>query len=249
MLGHGFYGVVKLGVSKFGNHQKFAIKCLLKEKVKKDIQALSRELTILKTTDHPNIIKIYEVFEDDKFIHIVMECCGGGELYDRLAKKGRFSERESANLMFKMFYAINHLHSCNVAHRDLKPENCLFESNREDAEVKLVDFGLASRFLGPSLKTMVGTPSYVAPEVLGGKYGPECDVWSLGVILYTMLAGYQPFRGDNKKEIFKKVMKANFSLKEPEFDNISKEAKDLLRRLLTVDTKKRITASEAMKHP
>eukprot|EP00358_Blepharisma_japonicum_P000029 CAMPEP_0202954002 /NCGR_PEP_ID=MMETSP1395-20130829/49732_1 /ASSEMBLY_ACC=CAM_ASM_000871 /TAXON_ID=5961 /ORGANISM="Blepharisma japonicum, Strain Stock R1072" /LENGTH=329 /DNA_ID=CAMNT_0049669003 /DNA_START=201 /DNA_END=1187 /DNA_ORIENTATION=- len=148
-----------------------------------------------------------------------------------------------------MFYGINHLHASNIAHRDLKPENCLFDSNKEDAELKLVDFGLASRFRGNDMKTMVGTALYVAPEVLGGKYGPECDVWSLGVILYTMFAGYQPFRGESNKEIFKSIRKANISLKEPEFERASKEFKDFIKRVLCPDPNKRLTAIEALRHP
>ena len=150
---------------------------MLKDRVKEDLQNLQRELTILKRVDHPNIIKLYEVFEDEKYIHIVMEYCSGGELYDRIEKKKKFSEKEAAFLMYKLFHAINHLHTLNISHRDLKPENCLFDTKKENAEVKLVDFGLASKFnkdLGMS--TVVGTPYYVAPEILSGHYGPECDI-------------------------------------------------------------------------
>ncbi|OMJ91143.1 hypothetical protein SteCoe_6407 [Stentor coeruleus] len=246
-LGSGHFGIVKLGVSKLGNKQKVAIKSVLKERVKEELQNLQRELTILKTVDHPNIIKLYEVFEDDKYIHIVMECCSGGELYDRLEKKGKYSEKEAAFLMYKLFYSINHLHVSNIAHRDLKPENCLFDTKRDDAEVKLVDFGLASKFTkDKGMSTVVGTPYYVAPEIINGNYGPECDIWSLGVILHTLLVGYPPFRGENKAEIFKKVLKAKYSLKEKEFETVSKEAKELIKKLLNPDSKKRITAAEAM---
>lgn len=179
-----------------------------------------------------------------------MEMCSGGELYDRIEKKGKFSEKESAFLMYKLFHAINHLHISNIAHRDLKPENCLFDTKRDDAEVKLVDFGLASKFTKEKgMSTVVGTPYYVAPEIINGHYGPECDIWSLGVILHTMLVGYPPFRGENKAEIFKKVLKAKYSLKEKEFETVSKEAKDFIKKLLNPDAKKRITAAEAMDDP
>ena len=249
-LGSGNFGIVKLGISKLGNKQKVAIKSVLLERVKSDLQNLQRELTILKSVDHPNIIKLYEVFQDEKYIHIVMEFCSGGELFDRLEKKGRYSEKEAANLMYKLFHAINHMHTSNISHRDLKPENCLFDTKRDDAEIKLVDFGLASRFnkdLGMS--TLVGTPYYVAPEIINGNYGPECDIWSLGVILYTLLVGYPPFRGENRAEIFKKVRKAKYSLTEKEFKTVSKEAKDLIKKLLNPDVKKRITAGQAMEEP
>lgn len=249
-LGTGQFGIVKLGISKLGNQQKVAIKSVIKERVKEELKNLQRELTILKSVDHPNIIKLFEVYEDDKHLHIVMEYCQGGELFNRLEKKGRFSEKESALLMRRMFHAINHLHILNIAHRDLKPENCLFDSNREDAEIKLVDFGLASRFnKEKGMSSVVGTPYYVAPEIINGNYGPECDLWSLGVILHTMLVGYPPFRGDNRNDIFKKVLKGKYSLKEKEFENISVEGKELIRKLLLRDTKKRITALQAMEDP
>ena len=176
-LGSGHFGVVKLGISKLGNQQKVAIKSVLKDRIKQELQNLQRELTILKTVDHPNIIKLYEVFEDEKYIHIVMEYCSGGELYDRIEKKKKYSEKEAAVLMHKLFHAINHLHTLNISHRDLKPENCLFDTRREDSEVKLVDFGLAARFSNEiGMSTVVGTPYYVAPEILSGNYGPECDI-------------------------------------------------------------------------
>ena len=190
------------------------------------------------------------MFQDEKYIHIVMEFCSGGELFDRLEKKGRYSEKEAATLMYKLFHAINHMHGSNISHRDLKPENCLFDTKREDAEIKLVDFGLASRFNnGAGMSTLVGTPYYIAPEIINGNYGPECDNWSLGVILYTLLVGYPPFRGENRAEIFKKVRKAKYSLTEKEFKTVSKEAKDLIRKLLNPDVKNRITAGQAMEEP
>jgi calcium-dependent protein kinase len=179
-----------------------------------------------------------------------MEYCSGGELFDRIQKKGRYSEKEAAYLMHKLLHAINHLHVSSISHRDLKPENCLFDTKRDDAEVKLVDFGLASKFSREKgMSTVVGTPYYVAPEIINGHYGPECDIWSLGVILYLLLVGYPPFRGDNKTQIFKKVLKAKYSLKEKEFETISKEAKDLITKLLNPDVKKRITAAQAMEEP
>lgn len=250
VLGSGNFGIVKLGISKLGNKQKVAIKSVLKERVKEDLQNLQRELMILKSVDHPNIIKLYEVFEDEKYIHIVMEYCSGGELFDRLEKKGKYSEKEAASLMYKLFHAINHMHISNISHRDLKPENCLFETRREDAELKLVDFGLASKFSKEKgMSTLVGTPYYVAPEIINGDYGPECDIWSLGVILYTLLVGYPPFRGENKAEIFKKVRQAKYSLKEKEFKTVSQEAKDLIKKLLNPDSKNRISAALAMDEP
>ena len=179
-----------------------------------------------------------------------MEHCAGGELYDRLEKKGKFSEKEAADVMYKLLDAIHHMHNSNISHRDLKPENCLFETKKENSEIKIVDFGLATRFtFDKGMSSVVGTPYYVAPEIINGNYGPECDLWSLGVILYTLLAGYHPFRGDNRNEIFKNVLKGKYSLKEKEFNSVSLEAKELIKKLLNRDAKKRIKAHEALQDP
>mmetsp|Transcript_33546 Transcript_33546/g.6082 ORF Transcript_33546/g.6082 Transcript_33546/m.6082 type:complete len:129 (+) Transcript_33546:312-698(+) len=127
--------------------------------------------------DHPNIIKFYEVYEDFRFIHIIMQHCTGGELLSRLISKGSYTEKEASGLMFKLMLACNYLHKQGVVHRDIKPENIIFESQDEDAEVKIIDFGLASKFSkGDSLSTIAGTPSYMAPEVFRQRYGTECDV-------------------------------------------------------------------------
>mmetsp|Transcript_12938 Transcript_12938/g.18885 ORF Transcript_12938/g.18885 Transcript_12938/m.18885 type:complete len:496 (+) Transcript_12938:3-1490(+) len=249
VLGHGSTGVVKEAVPKSGGTQSFAIKSLTKERIKNDIEAIERELTVLTAVDHPNIIKLYEVYEDDKFLHIVMESCSGKELYDKIVKKGRFNEKQAASIMYKLFHAINHMHSKGFAHRDLKPENVLFESTREDSELKLVDFGLAKSLKpGVPMSTMVGTPFYIAPEIIKGNYGLECDVWSLGVIMYTLLAGYQPFRGE-RNQVVKLIRRGKYSLNEPELAKVSKEGKDLIKNLLVLDVKKRFTAAQALEHP
>ena len=157
---------------------------------------LQRELEILKEVDHPNIIKLYEIYEDQEYLHMVMEYCSGGELFDKVIQKVHFSEKEAASIMYKLFNAINHLHSVHISHRDLKPENCLFDSHSEDAEIKIIDFGLSTKFgedEESSMHTLVGTPYFVAPEVLLKNYGPQCDIWSLGVIMFTLLVGHPPF--------------------------------------------------------
>lgn len=139
---------------------------------------MRKEVEILASLDHPNIVRLYENYEDSRFYHIVMELCEGGELWDSIAAKGHYEEKNAAVIMKKILRAVNHLHIINICHRDLKPENFLFESKEPDAELKLIDFGLSQRF-GNHVKkmyTIVGTPLYVAPEVLRGSYGPECDM-------------------------------------------------------------------------
>ena len=138
---------------------------------------LKRECEILMQVDHPNIIKTYAVYEDAKYFHIVMELCEGGELFDRIVEKLNFAEKEAAVHFRNMMSAVNHLHTNGICHRDMKPENFLFATKSPDAEIKLIDFGLSRKFeKATDLTTMVGTPYYVAPEVLNGSYGVECDI-------------------------------------------------------------------------
>jgi len=155
-------------------------------------------------------------------VHIVMELSDGGELFEKIVEMHKFTEHQAADLMKKILSSVKHLHEHGICHRDLKPENFIFSDKTEDPEIKLIDFGLSKRF-GPNaaandhtglgqvsledkMHTIVGTPYYVAPEVLMGSYNFSCDVWSLGVILFIMLCGYPPFEGDNNKEIFKRVL-------------------------------------------
>jgi len=140
-----------------------------------------------------------------------MELCTGGELFDRIVEQQKFSEAKAAKLLSKTLSAVKHLHNHGICHRDLKPENFLFLDKAEEAEIKIIDFGLSKKFdhaeMMGEMKTIVGTPFYVAPEVLNGSYDKQCDVWSVGVILYILLCGYPPFDGDNNKEIFRAIMK------------------------------------------
>jgi calcium-dependent protein kinase len=153
--------------------------------------------------------------------------------------------------MKKLISAINHCHANNIAHRDLKPENIMYVGKSDDSEVKIIDFGLSKKknSKGISMDTVVGTPYYVAPEVLKGMYGFECDMWSLGVIMYILLSGCLPFAGNNAPEVFEKVKSANYTFETKEWKDVSDEAKDLIKQLLTVDVKKRLTAAKAYQHP
>jgi calcium-dependent protein kinase len=192
------------------------VKSILKDNIKKDVKLLEEELAILTSVDHPNIIKFHETYIDYRYVHIVMELCEGGELFEKIVEMHKFTERQASSLLRKILSAVKHLHDHGICHRDLKPENFLFSDKSTDPEIKLIDFGLSKRFgnnhehdHGEKMHTIVGTPYYVAPEVLKGNYDFACDVWSLGVILYIMLCGYPPFEGDNNKEIFKNVLKQN----------------------------------------
>jgi calcium-dependent protein kinase len=249
-LGHGHYGTVRTGINK-ASGKKLAIKTIPKAKVSRP-ETMRREISILRTLDHPNIIKLYDVFEGNRHLHLVTELCTGGELFDRIIARGHYSEADAAVLVRKICDAVKHCHDRDICHRDLKPENFLFETPAEDAELKVIDFGLSRMDDGLSagvMTTRVGTPYYIAPEVLGRHYDKSCDLWSIGVITYILLCGYPPFYGDTDPEIFASVRAGRYDFDSPEWTNVSAEAKDLISRLLLLDPSKRLTADEALRHP
>eukprot|EP00347_Sterkiella_histriomuscorum_P016684 403352253 len=256
LIGGGHFGSVRLAHRITDPQIKYAVKSILKENIKKDVKLLEEELAILAQVDHPNIIKFHETYIDYRYVHIVMELSEGGELFEKIVEMHKFNEKQAASLMRKILSAVKHLHEHGICHRDLKPENFLFSDKSEDPEIKLIDFGLSKRFgniqeLDPSEKmhTIVGTPYYVAPEVLRGNYDFACDIWSLGVILFILLCGYPPFEGDNNKEIFKNVLKQNLEFDPSDWSEISNEAKDLISKMLIKDPTQRISAEGALSHP
>ncbi len=203
--------------------------------------------------DHPNIIKLYEVYEDNRYIYLIMEECLGGELFDRIIEhinsKSMFSEKEAATIFKQMVSAICYCHAQKICHRDLKPENLLFLNTSVDSPLKVIDFGL-SRIFGKNkdkMTTKVGTAYYVSPEVLNGEYDEKCDIWSCGVILYILLTGDPPFNGANDNEIYRKIQAKKFSFPSPQWDKISDDAKDLIKRMLS-DPKDRFSAEQVLNH-
>ena len=249
LLGSGHFGSVRLANPKTDPEITYAVKSILRENIAKDIKLLEEELFILQKVDHPNIVKFHQSFIDYRYVHVVMEHCTGGELFDRIVRAQRFTEKHAAEIMGQMLSAVKHLHEHNIVHRDLKPENFLMNDKTENAEIKLIDFGLSKRFSQKEqvkkMHTVVGTPYYVAPEVLKGEYDQRCDVWSLGVILFVFLCGYPPFEGDENKEIFKNVLKTPLQFDPQDWDKVSKEAKELITMMLEKDPSKRISALEA----
>ena len=205
-LGEGSYGEVKLAIHK-KSLLKRAMKIIKINSIPEmEKQSLLQEVEILKSLDHPNIIKIFDLYEDSKNYYLITEYCSGGELFDRIQKNAVFTEREAARYIKQLLSALTYLHDKNIVHRDLKAENLLFENNSAESHLKLIDFGVSSEFLkGKKLKETLGTPYYIAPEVLLQSYDEKCDVWSCGVILYILLCGYPPFNGDNDKEIMQAV--------------------------------------------
>ena len=209
-----------------------------------------REISVLRKLDHPNILKIYEYFVNEKYYYFIMEYVSGGELYQQIYEMQYYDESTAANIMKQIFSSVCYLHQMNIVHRDLKPENMMITSKKEQVEIKLIDFGTENYVKkGKKLRTRIGSPYYIAPEDLKGCYGKECDLWSCGVILYILLVGYPPFDGKNNNEILEKVEKGSFRISGEDWDNVTEDAKDLIRELLQKKTSKRITAAEALKHP
>uniref|UniRef100_A0A0G4IFX6 Calcium-dependent protein kinase 1 n=1 Tax=Chromera velia CCMP2878 TaxID=1169474 RepID=A0A0G4IFX6_9ALVE len=247
-IGTGSYGSVCKATNKSTGAVR-AIKKISKREVK-NIDRFKQEIAFMKQLDHPNIVKLFETFEDSKTIYLVLELCTGGELFDRIIGEGYFTEKMAATLMRQILAAVYYCHCHNIVHRDLKPENFLFLNKEKNSPLKIIDFGLAAYWQpGQILKTKAGTPYYVAPQVLRGEYGRECDLWSAGVIMYILLCGYPPFHGDSDKEILTKVKKGKYSFNEADWKDISGDAKDLIQKLLTYEPKERTTAEQALNHP
>ena len=261
-LGSGGFSKV-YRVQNLTTNEVFACKELPIKKIN-DLEKLKKEINIMSKCDHPNIIKLIEIYEDNRQLDLIMEECLGGTLFDRLLKKMEdddetFSEKDAAIIFKQIVSAIHYCHSQGIAHRDLKMENVLFLYKTQDSPIKIIDFGLSESVQIVNHKDLlenkninmtgsVGTPHYISPEVLQGKYNQKCDIWSAGVILYAILSGSFPFDGNTDKEIYKCILKKKYDFKDEEWKNISEEAKDLIKHMLC-DEDKRYTAEMVLNHP
>ncbi|EGR33828.1 protein kinase domain protein [Ichthyophthirius multifiliis] len=248
-LGKGAYGEVRKAIHKTTQIAR-AIKIISKQSTSRsDQERLKMEVDMLKVLDHPNIIKVYEFYQDTRYFYIVTELCTGGELFDKIIDEHQFNEKKAAETTYQILSAVNYCHKNKIVHRDLKPENVLYESNQPNALLKIVDFGTSITY-NPNVKMSqkLGTPYYIAPEVLEKKYDEKCDIWSCGVILYIILCGYPPFNANNDVAIMEKVKTGIFSFSGNEWNYVSNEAKQLIKQMLEKNTKKRISAEQALKN-
>ena len=256
MLGDGAYGKV-VKVRHRVNKVLRAMKIIDKNKLSlgsEEEEALINEINIVKSLDHPNIMKVYEFFNKDNCLYIISELLSGGELLAKINENNYLSEDVSAFLMKQIFSAVDFCHQKGIIHRDLKPENILIESeeeaNKEFFTIKIIDFGTSGKLKkGEMFNLNVGTPLYISPEVLNNNYNEKCDIWSCGVIMYMMLSGQPPFKGENDEEIYQSIKKAKFNFDDEIWDGISSEAKDLIKNLLKKDINERYSAKEALRHP
>jgi calcium-dependent protein kinase len=253
-LGKGTYGLVYRVKNKITGEER-ACKQLLKSKIQNS-EKFKEEINIMSKADHPNIIKLYEIYEDNRNLYLIMEECKGGELFDRIINKieaGKmYSEKEAANIFKQVMYAISYCHNQKICHRDIKAENILFLRAGDDSPIKVIDFGLSKIFFEKGkekkMTLKVGTAYYVSPEVLNGNYDEKCDIWSCGVLLYILLSGNPPFNGQTDQDIYEEIEKRKFDFPDAEWANISSDAKDLISKMLC-DPDKRLTAQQVLCHP
>ena len=277
-----FYEVIKkIGEGSFGKIYKVknkqsgdirAMKQITKTKIP-NLEKFKNEIKILSILDHPNIVRLFEVFEDDKFFYLLTELCTGGELLAKIKQKQITKEKEIAVIFNQLISAVYYCHQRGIVHRDLKPENILFATEEKDSPIKVIDFGLSVlltqkneddnlmsqsdsleseekklKSLGfKRMKSKVGTILYISPEIIKGNYDEKCDIWACGVILYILLCGYPPFTGQNDQEIYSNIAGAKFEFPQAEWKKISKEAKDLITHMLS-SAKIRYNAKQVLNH-
>ncbi|XP_030545649.1 calcium and calcium/calmodulin-dependent serine/threonine-protein kinase-like [Rhodamnia argentea] len=280
VLGRGGFSVVRRGVSKLsGDGREVAIKTLKRlglstppatvpakkqfasltfpmwKQVPISDALLTNEILVMRrivenVSPHDNVIDLYDVCEDQSGVHLILELCSGGELFDRIVDRKRYSEAEAAAVVLQIARGLDALHRANIVHRDLKPENCLFLNKREDSPLKIMDFGLSSVEESDPVIGLFGSIDYVSPEALcQGTITTKSDMWSLGVILYILLSGYPPFIAPSNRQKQQMIMRGEFSFDERTWKNISSSAKELISSLLTVDPSRRPSTLDLLNHP
>lgn len=253
-VGVGGFAVVKRGRDR-ETGEDVAIKVVDKSRYAAGDNSLEREIQVLLKVDHPNCIKLYDVYITPRKVYIVTELVSGGELLDRVTERGNYTEKEASAIIRQILKGVGYLHSHGIVHRDLKLENMIFQTDKDDSLIKIADFGLSKFFqAGTVLSTMCGSPQYVAPEVLGvgdggSEYSPAVDMWSVGVVLFILISGYSPFDDDNDAVLFEKIKSGNYDAEDPIWENISAEGKSIVSKLLTVDSASRLSAEAALAHP
>ncbi|RZC84452.1 hypothetical protein C5167_047238 [Papaver somniferum] len=278
-LGRGEFGVTYLCIDR-DSSELLACKSISKRKLKTsiDIEDVRREVEIMKhLPQDSSIVCFKEACEDENAVHLVMELCEGGELFDRIVARGHYTERAAASVVRTIMDVVQHCHNNGVIHRDLKPENFLFANKKETSPLKAIDFGLSIFFkpgmerseydlaceqhnvgkkmllagclIGEKFSEIVGSPYYMAPEVLKRNYGPEIDIWSAGVILYILLCGVPPFWAESEQGVAQAILRGTIDFKRDPWPNVSENAKNLVQKMLEPDPKLRLTAKQVLEHP
>ncbi|XP_018593747.1 calcium/calmodulin-dependent protein kinase type II delta 2 chain isoform X7 [Scleropages formosus] len=251
-LGKGAFSVVRRCV-KISSGQEYAAKIINTKKLSaRDHQKLEREARICRLLKHSNIVRLHDSISEESFHYLVFDLVTGGELFEDIVAREYYSEADASHCIQQILEAVLHCHQMGVVHRDLKPENLLLASKLKGAAVKLADFGLAIEVQGEQQAWFgfAGTPGYLSPEVLRkDAYGKPVDMWACGVILYILLVGYPPFWDEDQHRLYQQIKAGAYDFPSPEWDTVTPEAKDLINKMLTINPSKRITATEALKHP
>ncbi|KAM4810586.1 calcium/calmodulin-dependent protein kinase type II subunit delta isoform 1-T1 [Rhinophrynus dorsalis] len=251
-LGKGAFSVVRRCM-KITSGQEYAAKIINTKKLSaRDHQKLEREARICRLLKHPNIVRLHDSISEEGFHYLVFDLVTGGELFEDIVAREYYSEADASHCIQQILESVNHCHLNGIVHRDLKPENLLLASKLKGAAVKLADFGLAIEVQGDQQAWFgfAGTPGYLSPEVLRkDPYGKPVDMWACGVILYILLVGYPPFWDEDQHRLYQQIKAGAYDFPSPEWDTVTPEAKDLINKMLTINPAKRITASEALKHP
>ncbi|KAI3732339.1 hypothetical protein L1987_63543 [Smallanthus sonchifolius] len=251
-LGRGEFGVTYLCIDR-STRELLACKSISKRKLRTavDVEDVRREVAIMKhLPENSSIVTLREACEDENAVHLVMELCEGGELFDRIVARGHYTERAAASVARTMVEVVQLCHKHGVIHRDLKPENFLFANKKENSPLKAIDFGLSIFFKpGEKFSEIVGSPYYMAPEVLKRSYGPEIDIWSAGVILYILLCGVPPFWAESEQGVAQAILRGLIDFKREPWPSVSEGAKSLVRQMLEPDPKLRLTAAQVLEHP
>ena len=251
LIGNGSFGKVRLFVERECKSFKYAIKTIKKDLFNPyNIQSIKREIDILRSLDHSNIVKYFETYEDENYLHIVMEYIPGDNLFQVLTEKlnRKLTERQISKIMSCLLKAVLFLHHNGIIHRDIKPENIVFSDTGNFKSLKLIDFGLSIQQNARKEKRRVGTPYYMAPEMISGNFVKESDVWSIGVIMYILVTGKQPFSGKTKEEVYDKVKNGKYDFKTLYYSKCSNLVKDLIKKILVTEPDKRMTIEACLEH-
>ncbi|XP_067828575.1 calcium/calmodulin-dependent protein kinase type II subunit gamma isoform X2 [Heptranchias perlo] len=251
-LGKGAFSVVRRCV-KLSTGQEYAAKIINTKKLSaRDHQKLEREARICRLLKHPNIVRLHDSISEEGFHYLIFDLVTGGELFEDIVAREYYSEADASQCIHQILESVNHIHQHDIVHRDLKPENLLLASKCKSAAVKLADFGLAIEVQGDQQAWFgfAGTPGYLSPEVLRkDPYGKPVDIWACGVILYILLVGYPPFWDEDQHKLYQQIKAGAYDFPSPEWDTVTPEAKNLINQMLTINPAKRITSTEALKHP
>ncbi|PSC74088.1 CAMK CAMK1 kinase [Micractinium conductrix] len=270
-LGEGGFSKVKL-VTQRATGKQYACKVIPLPRPGKKVNehlsdrgAIMKEIDALLDLEHPNVVELEEYFVERNKVFLIMELLRGGELLEAVLQQGHYSEADARTIFRQLVQCLQYLHAKGVVHRDVKLDNLLLVEPGDIAHVKIADFGFAKKLHGgrlDSMKTVCGTPEYIAPEIIeklmtphdkplrhGQSYGPPCDLWSAGIVLYMLLAGLPPFHDASEPRLLRAIMQGKYSLADPVWEEVSAEAKDLIKKLLVVAPSKRLTCEQVLEHP